>query len=108
MNTTNESSRGYCEHCGYVGDGLIPQHADPRTGLTCPHLTQYRKIQVLIPKAIGKLDALCDEYATWCKRIGVELGSADEHLTDERLTPSQRVWLRDFVERWDAAVSDES
>jgi hypothetical protein len=49
------------------------------------------------------IDALIDEYREWNKANGLNLGSADEHLFDEDLTETQRAWLRDFCERWDAA-----
>lgn len=49
------------------------------------------------------LSDLCEEYAAWNKEQGLTLGSADEHLFDESLTPSQRMWIRDFCRRWEEA-----
>jgi hypothetical protein len=37
------------------------------------------------------------------KANGVNLGSAHEHLFDDDLTDDQRLWLRDFCARWEAA-----
>lgn len=53
------------------------------------------------PKALA---ALCDEYADWNRRNGLNLSSADEHLFDEDLTQPQRDYLRDFCKRWDEAT----
>lgn len=44
--------------------------------------------------------ALCEEYAAFQAREHLKLGSADEHLCDEALTPAQQSWLRDFSDRW--------
>lgn len=41
-------------------------------------------------------------------RIGSPLGSADEHLADERLSPEERDYVARFVARWDAAVRDRA
>ncbi len=48
------------------------------------------------------LETLTQEYETWLATNGLDLGSADEHLFDESLTITQRVWLHDFVQRWEA------
>lgn len=50
------------------------------------------------------LEDLVVEHKTFCRGIGLELGSADEHLNDPRLSPEQRAWLRDFANRWDAVL----
>ena len=50
------------------------------------------------------LGALTDEYRGFCWGIGFDLGSADEHFNDPRLNPEQKLWLRDFAKRWDAAA----
>lgn len=44
---------------------------------------------------------LTAEYVTWNEAQGLSLGSADEHLFDNRLTLAQLKWVRDFCERWD-------
>ena len=44
---------------------------------------------------------LIEEYRNWNRAQGLNLGSADEHIHDERLTHAQRDWLRDFNRRWD-------
>jgi hypothetical protein len=51
----------------------------------------------------AELGALAKEYSDWNEAQGLSLGSADEHLFDEKLTAEQRAWLRDFSERWDGA-----
>jgi len=48
-----------------------------------------------------QLNWLIEEYELWNKENGLNLGSADEHLWDERLTPAQRVWLADYCQRWE-------
>lgn len=47
---------------------------------------------------------MIDLYAAFVASVGVELGSADEHLFDERLTLEQRRWLLAYIELWDAMV----
>lgn len=49
--------------------------------------------------------ALVEEYTAWNKAQGLDLGSADEHCYDEDLTEEQRVWVRDFCERWNAMMN---
>ncbi|MCH2220203.1 MAG: hypothetical protein MK097_07760 [Dechloromonas sp.] len=56
----------------------------------------------------GPINALIREYAEWNEAQGISLGSADEHLFDERLTDEQRAWLHRFCERWDAAEDTEA
>lgn len=51
---------------------------------------------------VETFDHLVKEYSLFCQFIGFELGSADEHLCDLRLTPDERAWLRVFCRRWDA------
>jgi RNase_H superfamily len=51
----------------------------------------------------AELAALSQEYDAWNKAQGLSLGSADEHLFDENLTPEQRTWLRNFSQRWEGA-----
>lgn len=46
-------------------------------------------------------DRLTREYQTWMQANGLKLGSAGEHLHDESLTEAQRLWLRDFSQRWE-------
>lgn len=50
------------------------------------------------------LDRLTEEYRTFCRSVGLDLSSADEHFNDPRLSPQQQSWLRDFAKRWDAAA----
>lgn len=45
---------------------------------------------------------LTAEYVTWNEAQGLSLGSADEHLFDNRLTLDQLTWVRDFCDRWDS------
>lgn len=59
------------------------------------------------PDTPTPLNYLCDEYDAWNHDNGLKLGSADEHLDDENLTPAQRAWLRDFSNRWAAAEAIE-
>jgi hypothetical protein len=51
----------------------------------------------------AELAALTQEYGAWNKAQGLSLGSVDEHLFDENLTPAQRTWLQDFSRRWEDA-----
>lgn len=44
---------------------------------------------------------LTAEYEEWLRLQNLTLGSADEHLFDERLTADQRLWLCYFSRRWD-------
>lgn len=50
---------------------------------------------------------LCGELKTWTSEQGLPLASADEipHMAD--VTHEQRVWLREYCQRWDAAVELE-
>jgi len=52
--------------------------------------------------------ALTDEYEQWNRDQNLNLGSADEHLFDEALSPEQRAWLHNFVQRWEVASHFES
>lgn len=54
-------------------------------------------------RASRAIDALTAEYNAWNEKEGLNLGSADEHLFDPSLTEEQRVWLGDFVQRWEDA-----
>lgn len=53
------------------------------------------------------LNELISEYQAFNLREGLQLVSADEHLFDERLSPSQRLWLVDFIRRWDSVCEHE-
>lgn len=44
---------------------------------------------------------LVREFAAWREENGLPDGSAEEILDDVALTPSQRRWLVDYIERWD-------
>lgn len=55
---------------------------------------------------MSPLDILTEEYDAWNLKNGLDLGSADEHLFDENLTPEQRAWLRDFSARWEKAEAE--
>ena len=55
-----------------------------------------------------ELAELTAEYAEWNKAQGLDLGSADEHIFDENLTPKQRQWLCVFCARWEDALEAES
>jgi hypothetical protein len=46
-------------------------------------------------------DALCEELRAYCELEGLPFASADEISP---ATDAQRVWLADFIERWDAAM----
>ena len=59
-------------------------------------------------RVAAKLAALCDEYEAWNAANGLNLGSADEHLFDESLTPAQLAWVRDFSRRWELVENDEA
>jgi len=55
------------------------------------------------------IETLIDEYRAWNAAQGLNLGSADEHLTDDALTDAQREYLRAFCDRWDSCRErDES
>ena len=47
-----------------------------------------------------RLDALCDEYAAWCRAQGLPHVDAHEQFLGPR-TEEQRRWLQDFCERWE-------
>jgi hypothetical protein len=54
------------------------------------------------------LDYLTDLYALFRIRIGRwDLGSADEHLNDFDVGFEARIWLADFVKRWERAQEAE-
>ncbi|OCG90029.1 hypothetical protein LMG667_03395 [Xanthomonas euvesicatoria] len=48
-----------------------------------------------------KRESLIAEYAAWNAEQGLNLGSADEHLFDSKLTLEQLAWVHDFVNRWE-------
>lgn len=54
---------------------------------------------------MAAFDTLTAEYQTWQREQGLTLGSADEHLFDEKLTDAQRAWLLEFCRRWEQAES---
>lgn len=47
--------------------------------------------------------ALCSEYAAWCAEQMLPCLSADE-LIHADISPKQRTWLADFIERWQAML----
>lgn len=47
--------------------------------------------------------SLVAEYAAWVEGEGLPNMSADE-LIHEDLTIAQRIWLSDFIQRWDVVV----
>jgi hypothetical protein len=47
--------------------------------------------------------SLTGELTAWCETQGLEPASADEMLLRADLTPWQRLWLSDFVRRWEKA-----
>ena len=49
-------------------------------------------------------DGLCAAYSAWQAMHGLMLGSADEHLTDARLTETQRKWLASYITIWESIV----
>jgi hypothetical protein len=52
-----------------------------------------------------KLAALTAEYQAFLNSNGLAgFGSADALLSDERLNPGQREWMRDFYRRWEKAT----
>jgi hypothetical protein len=64
----------------------------------------YEGILAAIPADTeDAIDRLTREYAEWNKAQGLNLGSADEHLMDARLTSEQREWLMHFCARWEDA-----
>lgn len=54
-----------------------------------------------IDKITELFTLLCEVYEAWNQREGLDLGSADEHLTDESLTGKQREWLSAFCVLWE-------
>lgn len=40
-------------------------------------------------------------YEAFNAHHGLNLGSADEHLSDPALTPQQRAWLRSYCQLWE-------
>lgn len=55
-----------------------------------------------------EINMLVREYAAFNERNNLKLGSADDHLCDETLTPEQQEWVREFSDRWDASVTRSS
>lgn len=54
-------------------------------------------------------EILISEYRTFGIDNGITwLGSADEHLFDERLTDRQRLWLIEFCRRWESIAQFEA
>lgn len=54
-------------------------------------------------------DHLCSEYRSFGIKHDITwLGSADEHLFDERLTDEQRLWLVEFCRRWESIAEFEA
>jgi hypothetical protein len=53
------------------------------------------------------LDQLITEYEEWNRTNGLSLGSADEHLFDERLNKAQQAYLQGFSRRWERAEQRE-
>jgi hypothetical protein len=47
----------------------------------------------------ARMKALVDEYTVWLDANQMPQLSADEQDT-ERMTPAQRAWLSDFIDRW--------
>lgn len=48
---------------------------------------------------------LIREYGEFGRKANIgPMGSADEHLFDERLSDEQRLWLVDFVRRWESVA----
>jgi hypothetical protein len=59
-----------------------------------------------IVKMNASYSALCTEYSDWNSANGLDLGSADEHICDQTLTPDQRKWLSAFMTRWEALATN--
>lgn len=59
-------------------------------------------------KQSSLLDRLTDHYENFNKREGLKLGSADEHVHDEKLTPNQRSHVRRFSKTWEKAESRDT
>lgn len=53
-----------------------------------------------------RMKALVDEYTAWLDANQMPQLSADEQDTDP-MTPAQRAWLSDFIDRW-TAMADEA
>jgi hypothetical protein len=53
---------------------------------------------------VDPIAALCAEYEAWNAAQGLNLGSADEHLFDESLSPEQRQWVKNFSRRWESVA----
>lgn len=53
----------------------------------------------------NEIEMLCREYKAWNERNNLNLGSADDHLYDENLTPEQQDWVRNFSTRWEASAT---
>jgi hypothetical protein len=47
-----------------------------------------------------RLEALCDEYRSWCVHQRLPHVDANEQLC-RRVTAEQRLWLQDFCKRWE-------
>ena len=52
-----------------------------------------------------RLEALCDEYQTWCRGQGLPHVDAYEQLCGS-VTEPQRRWLQDFCNRWEKIYAD--
>lgn len=85
---------------------------NPVDGSPMPRYCNYARADTTFCGPEGKLfsgggdaalDRLIATYAEWQKEQGLKLGSADEHLSDPRLTTEQRAWLERFCDRWDSA-----
>lgn len=51
------------------------------------------------------ISALCDEFNAYCDQQGFpkDSGDAMDLMMGHELTREQFAWLKDFVDRWDAA-----
>lgn len=51
--------------------------------------------------------ALTGEYQTWTTKNGLPQISADELRAEtDKITGDQKVWLDDFIERWETADNE--
>jgi predicted RNA-binding Zn-ribbon protein involved in translation (DUF1610 family) len=65
----------------------------------------------LVSWPVPPFDALVTEYNGWLAAQPLHIGGAEdtsaEALLHEEITPEQRRWLSDFVQRWDAMEQEQ-
>ena len=53
-------------------------------------------------------EQLCTEFMAYCRAQSLPSEGDALDLLYVAITPEQRVWLKDFITRWDRAVADEA